>query len=87
MFKAVRLKQDGDPYESWQRHVQSLQMFFCVRVMDQGQPVLNGARFEQDFLHLSPNISLRYHAAVRSKGQIQELKSAAPWWHTISVHA
>ena len=55
--------------------------------MDQGQLALDGPPFEQDFVHLSPNISLRYHAAVRSKGQIQELKSAAPWWHTISVHA
>ena len=36
--------------------------------LDQGQLMLNGAPFEQDFLHLSPNISLRYHAAVRSKG-------------------
>ena len=46
------LKQDGDPFESWQRHVQSLQMFFCVRVMDQGQLALDGPPFEQDFVQM-----------------------------------
>ena len=46
--------------------------------MDQGQLVLNGARFEQDFLHLSPNISLRYHAAVKSKGANSGIKVRSP---------
>ena len=33
---------------------------------------------EQDFLHLSPNISLRYHAAVRSKGASSGIKVRSP---------
>ena len=52
-FKAVRLKPNGDPFESWQPQVQSLQMFFfCVRVMDQVQLALDGAPFEQDFVQM-----------------------------------
>ena len=33
---------------------------------------------EQDFLHLSPNISFRYHAAVRSKGASSGIKVRSP---------
>ena len=56
--------------------------------LDQGQLVLNGARFEQDFLHLSPNISLRYHAAVRSKGANSWIKvrSSLLVLNAIAVH-
>ena len=28
-LKAVRLKQDGDPFEGWQRQVQILHVFLC----------------------------------------------------------
>ena len=43
-----------------------------------GRDMLNGSPFEQDFLHLSPNISLRYHAAVRSKGANSGINVRSP---------
>ena len=54
-FKAVRLKQDGDPFESWQRQVQSLQMFFLCQShlrLERGHAVFGTGRL-RDFVEFT----------------------------------
>ena len=48
----MRLKPNGDPFESWQPQVQSLQMFFLCQSHGPSSTGSDGAPFEQDFVQM-----------------------------------